>query len=262
MSSFFTSDQNTSNAVNFQKQVFSPSICHFFDLFIQAQSTRNDKCDICHLRKSVFEAQGDEPVLISICIEHYYAPRDPADLFGLLMGRAAPMDLDAFFHPRDPVFLLHIVQKYQIRVCLKSSEKLPSDIRLDHVYLSLRDGERKELEVVSFQIADDGFEMVALPDFGSLPFKKHQRIPSPHLKHEEDYVHLFLDMEISVDSEESFLPSIKLYSSLISKMVSMRVSPKRDFRKKLEESKARLPRWMHSHLRGACFVLETDLFDV
>ena len=262
MSPFFTSDQKVSAGVNNQKQVFSPSICHFFDPFIQDQSTRNDKCDICHLRENVLEAHGEESVLISICIEQYHAPGDPADRFGLLRGRAVPMNLDAFFHPKDPIFLLHIGQKYQIRVCMRSTEKLPSDIRLSHVYLNTSDGQGKELEVISFQIADGGFEMVALLDLGSLHSKKLQRVPSSHLKREEDYVHLFLDIEISVDSQSLF-PSIKLKSALISKMVPRHVvSPKRDFRKKLEETKARLPEWMRRHLRGACFVLDTNPFDM
>ena len=194
--------------------------------------------------------------IVSITIEQHFRSRNPGDRLGLLNGQAVPMDLDRFFYPAEPIFLLHIHQSNQIRILLEChGVSLLPGVYVNHVKVTPPDAEGQELDVIERQISEDGFEVLALLDPNQLHSKKLCTLTPDSGFQERRFVRLLLEIKVSAEEADNAFVIFK--GTLICRVVSDNTEfPMRDFKEKHESSKARLPSWMHHHLRGACFVLD------
>ena len=195
--------------------------------------------------------------IVSITIEQHFGPEDPDDRLGILNGQTVPMDLDRFFYPAEPIFLLHIHQSHQIRILLEChGVSLLPGVYVNHVKVTPPDAEGQELDVIERQISEDGFEVLALLDPSRSHSKKLCTLTPDSCFQERRFVHLLLEIKVSAEEADNAFVIFK--GTLICRVVPDNIEfPTRDFDEEHEEARARLPSWMRLHVCGASFVLDS-----
>ena len=259
LSPFFTRTRKTILVEHQQNKVFMLQPQAFFNVVLFQEI--GSKSDVVRLTNSTVNTPDDiihdSVAVVSIVVEKHFAPRDPGDRLGILNGRAVPMDLDRFFYPAEPIFLLHIRKTHQIRIRMEChGVSLSTAVQVIHVKLTPPDAERQELDVIESHSFEDGFEVLALLDPSRMHSKKLCSLTPDSGYQNKRYVHLLVEIKFSVDPSNNTFVILK--GTLICRVVSDNVEfPKRNFDEQHKRSEARLPSWMHRSVFGASFVLDS-----